>query len=131
MSWTQISCQYDGTYFGFLSCVFDCYVNREEPVEFHGPEDLCYSLYPLRTVVTDEAHARRVYRSFAKFGGEGRRLLGLHRRWLGFAMPDCTGATQRGLCEMYVCDPRFAAYYDREVPGCAQFLRDAAAALLP
>lgn len=64
-------------------------------------------------------------------GGEGRRLLGLHRRWLGFAMPDCTGATQRGLCEMYVCDPRFAAYYDREVPGCAQFLRDAAAALLP
>ena len=74
MSWTQISCQYDGTYFGFLSCVFDCYVNREEPVEFHGPEDLCCSLYPLRTVVTDEAHARRVYRSFAKFGGEGRRL---------------------------------------------------------
>ena len=40
MSWTQISCQYDGTYPGFLSCVFDCYVNREEPVEFHSPEDI-------------------------------------------------------------------------------------------
>ena len=75
MSWTQISCQYDGTYFGFLSCVFDCYVNREEPVEFHGPEDLCCSLYPLRTVETDEAHAQRVYRSFAgKLGREGREL---------------------------------------------------------
>ena len=52
MPWTQISCQYDGTYPGFLSCVFDCYVNREEPVEFHAPEDICCSLYPLRQVET-------------------------------------------------------------------------------
>ena len=74
MSWTQICCQYDGTYSGFLSCVFDCWVNREEPVEFRTPEDMCCSLYPLRTVETDEAHARRVYRSFAKFGREGRNL---------------------------------------------------------
>ena len=75
MSWTQISCQYDGTYPGFLSCVFDCYVNREEPVEFRTPEDMCCSLYPLRTVETDEAHAQRVYRSFAgKLGREGREL---------------------------------------------------------
>ena len=74
MSWTQVCCQYDGTYPGFLSCVFDCYVNREEPVEFRAPEDMCCSLYPLRTVVTDQAHARRVYRSFAKFGPEGQRL---------------------------------------------------------
>ena len=74
MPWTQISCQYDGTYPGFLSCVFDCYVNREEPVEFHAPEDMCCSLYPLRQVETDEAHAQRVFRSFAKFGAEGRRL---------------------------------------------------------
>ena len=74
MSWTQISCQYDGTYPGFLSCVFDCYVNREEPVEFRTPEEMCCSLYPLRTVETDQARALRVYRSFAKFGTEGQRL---------------------------------------------------------
>ena len=74
MPWTQISCQYDGTYPGFLSCVFDCYVNREEPVEFHTPEEMCCSLYPLRRVETDEVHAQRVYRSFAKFGAEGQRL---------------------------------------------------------
>lgn len=74
MSWTQISCQYDGSYSGFLSCVFDCYVNREEPVEFHTPGDMCCSLYPLRAVATDEEHAMRVYRSFARFGGEGARL---------------------------------------------------------
>lgn len=60
-------------------------------------------------------------------GETGKRLLALHRRWLLFTMPDCTDEIQRGLCEMYVCDPRFTAYYDRHVAGCAQFLRDAAA----
>ncbi len=74
MFWTQVCCQYDGTYPGFLSCVFDCYVNREEPVEFRTPEDMCCSLYPLRTVETDESHALRVYRSFENFGREGREL---------------------------------------------------------
>ncbi|MCI8437725.1 MAG: DNA metabolism protein [Lawsonibacter sp.] len=74
MAWTQICCQYDGTYPGFLSGVFDCYVNREEPVEFRTPEDMCCSLYPLRTVETDEAHAQRVYRSFETFGREGREM---------------------------------------------------------
>ena len=74
MNWTQVCYQYDGTYPGFLSCVFDCWVNREEPVEFHTPEDMCCSLYPLRAVDTDREHAMRVYRSFAKFGAEGARL---------------------------------------------------------
>jgi len=74
MSWTQVCFQYDGTYPGFLSCVFDSYVNREEPVEFRTPEDMCCSLYPLRTVETDQGHAQRVYRSFAKFGRDGQEL---------------------------------------------------------
>ena len=74
MSWTQVCYRYDGTYSGFLSCVFHSYVDREEPVEFRTPEDMCISLYPLRTVETDEDRAKRVYRSFAKFGREGQRL---------------------------------------------------------
>jgi len=76
MSWIQVSYQYDGSFAGFLSCVFDSYVNREEPVEFHTPEDSCYSLYPVRTVTTDEPHAQRVYRSFqVKFGREGQIMV--------------------------------------------------------
>ena len=31
----------------------------------------------------------------------------------------------RGLAALYTEDPRFTAYYDRSVPGCAQFLRAA------
>ncbi len=30
-----------------------------------------------------------------------------------------------GLAQMYVDDERFKAYYDKIVPGCAEFLRDA------
>ena len=74
MSWTQVCYQYDGSYPGFLTCVFDSWTNREEPVEFRAPEDMCCSLYPLRTVETDQARALRVYRSFSKFGTEGQRL---------------------------------------------------------
>ena len=33
MSWTQVCYRYDGTYSGFLSCVFHSYVDQEEPVE--------------------------------------------------------------------------------------------------
>ena len=74
MPWTQVCYQYDGSYSGFLSCVFDSYVNQEEPAEFRTPEDMCCSLYPLRTVETNVEHAKRVYRSFEKLGREGREL---------------------------------------------------------
>ena len=30
-----------------------------------------------------------------------------------------------GIAELYVMDARFTAYYDRETPGAAPFLRDA------
>lgn len=76
MSWLPVCCCYDGTFAGFLCCVFDCYVNKEEPVEFHDPDNPFYSLYPQRTVTTDPAHARRVYRSLdTKLGREGRELV--------------------------------------------------------
>lgn len=75
MPWIQVCCHYDGTFAGFLTCVFESYANREEPVEFRTPENLCCSLYPQRTIATHQAHAHRVYRSLAvKLGREGQRL---------------------------------------------------------
>ena len=76
MVWTQACYEYDGSFAGFLSCVFDSWVNREEPAEFRPPEDLRTSLYPAVSVNTDRAKAERVYRSFArKFGREGQALI--------------------------------------------------------
>ena len=55
----------------------------------------------------------------------GRRLAEMHREWLEFTWQSYTTKTHAGLVEMYVADERFRKYYDSEVEGCAQFLRDA------
>lgn len=77
-----------------------------------------------------EAEIRRMLvdavRTNADPAGElGERVCDLHRRWLGYTWPSYSAEAHRGLAESYVCDERFTAYYDREVPGCAAWLRDA------
>ena len=58
-------------------------------------------------------------------GPEGQRIAQLHRRWLSYSWEAYTPQAHAGLAELYVSAPRFTAYYDREVSGCAAFLRDA------
>jgi len=58
-------------------------------------------------------------------GETGKQLTALHRRWLSFTWSSYSPAAHKGLAQMYVCDARFTACYDRKVPGCAAFLRDA------
>lgn len=58
----------------------------------------------------------------------GRGIAALHKRWLGYTMPNYTKEAHLGLVQMYLADPRFTAYYDSDVPGCAQFLHDAVSA---
>ncbi len=49
----------------------------------------------------------------------------LHKEWLMRYWDTYSKEAHRGLGQMYVCDERFAAYYDAIAPGCAVFLRDA------
>ncbi len=58
-------------------------------------------------------------------GEVGKELAALHQRWLTVTGNQYDVQRHRGLAELYVQDGRFTAYYDREVPGCARFLRDA------
>lgn len=58
-------------------------------------------------------------------GQAGRHLTELHRQWLAYTWSHYSPAAHKGLAQMYVCDERFTAYYDRKVSGCAAFLRDA------
>jgi len=58
-------------------------------------------------------------------GEEGRRIATLHGEWLSFSWETYSPQAHAGLARMYTCDERFTAYYDKEVPGCAAFLRDA------
>ena len=61
----------------------------------------------------------------APAGPEGRRIAELHRRWLSYTWAKYTPRAHRGVAELYTADQRFTVYYDKEVPGCAVFLRDA------
>lgn len=74
--WTQVTYTYDGSFAGFLSCVFDSYVHREAPAAFRLPEAEQTLLWPERAVETEETHARRVYRSFGpRLGGRGKQMV--------------------------------------------------------
>jgi DNA-binding transcriptional MerR regulator len=55
----------------------------------------------------------------------GKRLAQLHRDWLRFTLPGYTPAQHKGIAALYVADERFTQYYDRRIPGCAQWLSDA------
>ena len=66
MSRQQVCFDYDGSYPGFLTCVFESYAHREEAVCFTSPEEDRLTLWPERHVDTDQAKAERVYRSLSK-----------------------------------------------------------------
>jgi DNA-binding transcriptional MerR regulator len=49
----------------------------------------------------------------------------LHKQWLTYYWNEYSKEAHAGLAQMYVDDERFTAYYDKEQPGTAEFLRDA------
>lgn len=53
-----------------------------------------------------------------------QEVAGLHKKWLCFYWPTYSKEAHAGVAQMYVDDERFTAYYDKEVPGTAKFLRD-------
>ena len=57
---------YDGSFEGFLCCIYESYTRRELPLDLLPPELAQPSLYPVRQVDADTAHAARVFDSLAK-----------------------------------------------------------------
>jgi len=58
-------------------------------------------------------------------GELAQKAADLHRQWLTFYWDSYSKEAHAGIAEMYVNDERFTAYYDKEQPGMAKFLRDA------
>ena len=58
-------------------------------------------------------------------GEEGEAIIRLHKRWLTISGNPYDVDRHKGVAELYVADERLTAYYDKAVPGCARFLRDA------
>lgn len=58
-------------------------------------------------------------------GELAQKAADLHKQWLTFYWDSYSKEAHAGLAQMYVDDERFTAYYDKEQPGTAEFLRDA------
>ncbi len=54
--------QYDGSFDGFLSCVFCSFAHKEVPFAIWDETRAETTLYPLRPIATDPTHAARVFR---------------------------------------------------------------------
>lgn len=103
----EIFYHYDGSFDGFLSCVFDSYAHKEIPAGFSSGEDGIYTLFDSRTISTDPDHAARVLRKVAALSPEAAVLL---RRGFLTCLPEK---------ELHLF--RFTAKLLREGPG---FLRN-------
>lgn len=57
-------------------------------------------------------------------GEQGQQIAGLHKEWLSFTWPKYSKEAHAKLVQAYVDDERFTAYYDTNMKGCAEFLRD-------
>ena len=75
MSMPNVIFRYDGSFAGFLCCVFDSYVYKEYPAHFQTPEHLEQSLFPARWVGTDSRHAERILVSLEKIDPYAKELV--------------------------------------------------------
>lgn len=55
----------------------------------------------------------------------GKEIASLHKEWLSYTWNTYSADAHKGLAEMYVADERFREYYDKNVSGCAEFLKTA------
>lgn len=76
MSWENVIFQYDGTFEGFLCCVYESYVYKEFPTAFYSDEEYCpISFYSVRSVLTQSEHARRVQQGLHRRSAEALQVL--------------------------------------------------------
>lgn len=66
---------YDGSFEGFLCCIFDSYANREVLTAICCNEDFIPTLFASRFIQTDLDHAGRVYRKVVKLSPRAAELL--------------------------------------------------------
>ncbi|HHV95974.1 MAG TPA: MerR family transcriptional regulator [Clostridiaceae bacterium] len=68
---------------------------------------------------------KAAYKTGDPAGELAQKAADLHRQWLCYTWNTYSKEAHAGLAQRYVDDERFRAYYDKEQPGLAEFLRDA------
>lgn len=102
--------RYDGSFPGFLCCVFESFARHEIPAAICTPHNEQLTLFAQRQIATDEQHARRVFAGISRLGGQIR-----YRLSTGFL----STAPQKDLTLL-----RFARRAFEKGPGTAQMLGD-------
>lgn len=109
----------------------------EEIREKYGNESVEKSNSKLRNMSEDEYNdAQKLAQDILTTLGEAfmtgdpagelaQKAAEMHRRWLCVYWDHYSKEAHAALSQMYVDDERFTAYYDKERPGTAAFLRDA------
>lgn len=67
MAWREVIYEYDGSFDGLLCCIYESYTQKELPTAICHSGELELSLYEVRAIPTNAAHARRVYEGFRRF----------------------------------------------------------------
>lgn len=70
----EVCYRYDGSFEGFLTCVFEAYAHREPPMAFCLSQD-DFTLWEEREVTTHPAHARRVYKALYGISPDFQKLI--------------------------------------------------------
>ena len=71
----QLVYYYDGSFEGFLCCIFESYANKEELTAIFCTEDFQPTLYDTRFVQTNRQQANRVYRKVYALSQDAAHLL--------------------------------------------------------
>lgn len=79
------------------------------------------------TKLAEEIHAilAKAFKTGDPAGDVAQKAAELHKEWLMLYWHEYSKEAHANLAQMYVDDERFTAYYDKEQPGTAAFLRDA------
>jgi len=83
--------------------------------------------YDEMTKLTEEVNIAlaEAFKTGDPAGELAQKAAELHKKWLTFSWNEYSKEAHAGLAQMYVDDERFTAYYDKDQPGTAEFLRDA------
>lgn len=72
---TDLVYLYDGSFAGFLCCIFESYAQKEIPTDIRTEEECLSTLFPTRKISTDQNHALRVYKKVVKCSPYAAELL--------------------------------------------------------
>ncbi|MFP7299751.1 MerR family transcriptional regulator [Neobacillus niacini] len=101
----------------------------EETVEASNAKvmNMTQEQYEEVTALAEEIHTTlaEAFKTGDPAGELAQKAAQLHKDWLTYYWKSYSKEAHAGLAQMYVDDERFTAYYDKEQPGTAQFLRDA------